>query len=50
VAVDLDSVRTRGAGPTPETLVFAATSADAQVVCPATRPGASSDTRPEGDR
>ena len=50
VTVDLDSVRTRGAGATPETAVFAATAADAQVVCPATRPDASSDTRPEGDR
>jgi formiminoglutamate deiminase len=45
VTVDLDSIRTRGAGASAETVVFAATAAD--VVCLRTRPGASSDTRPE---
>jgi formiminoglutamate deiminase len=50
VTVDLDSVRTRGTGTTPETLVFAATAAD--VVCPTARQGASSGTRPneEGEK
>ena len=41
--IDLDSIRTRGAGPTAETAVFAATAAD--VECPTTRSGASSGTR-----
>jgi formiminoglutamate deiminase len=50
VTVDLDSVRTRGTGTTPETLVFAATAAD--VECPTARQGASSGTRPneEGEK
>ncbi len=46
ICVDLDTIRTRGGGPTPETAVFAATSAD--VECLTTRPGASSGTRLEG--
>ncbi len=45
VTIDLDSIRTRGAGATAETAVFAATAAD--VVSPTTRHGASSDSRPE---
>ena len=43
VTIDLDTIRTRGGGPTVENAVFAATSAD--VVCLTTRPGASSGTR-----
>ncbi len=43
VTVDLDSIRTRGGGPTAETAVFAASAAD--VVCLTARPGASSGTR-----
>ena len=46
VTIDLDTIRTRGGGPTAENAVFAATSAD--VVCLTTRPGASSGTRLEG--
>lgn len=48
VTVDLTSVRTRGTGATPETLVFAASGADvAGVVCPTGRSGAPSGTRLE---
>ncbi len=43
VTIDLDSIRTRGAGATLETVVFAATSAD--VTCSTTPQGASSRTR-----
>ena len=46
VTIDLESIRTRGAGTSAETAVFAATSAD--VVCPTTRSAASSGTRAEG--
>jgi len=45
ICIDLDSIRTRGADPTVETAVFAATSAD--VVCLTTRAGTSSGTRLE---
>jgi formiminoglutamate deiminase len=46
VTIDLESIRTRGAGTSAETAVFAATSAD--VVCPTTRSAASSGTRGQG--
>ena len=47
VTVDLDTIRTRGAGASPETLVFAATGADVvPVECPDGRPGDHSGTRP----
>ena len=49
VAVDLDSVRTRGGGATPETLVFAATSADATVVCSGGGQNTHLSTRPDED-
>ena len=33
VTIDLDTIRTRGAGATPETVVYAGTAADVRVVC-----------------
>ena len=47
VTVDLDTIRTRGTGATPETLVFAATGADVvQVECWSGRQGDQLGTRP----
>ena len=47
VSVDLDTIRTRGTGATPETLVFAATGADVvQVECWSGRQGDQLGTRP----
>ncbi|MEO5654260.1 MAG: formimidoylglutamate deiminase [Marmoricola sp.] len=47
VTVDLDTIRTRGTGATPETLVFAATGADvARVECWSGRQGDQLGTRP----